>query len=210
MDFTTMETRVFDLVRDPGKVFVTSVMVKSWLNEAYLDIASRLRLVRDQTTGNTLAGNVIALPTSKEVLEIVSLRLATVDVAFVDDDTWNSWSDSAESPPTTLGRVFNGNIELYPTPTTGTAYVLRYVESPPELVAGADVPDLPTYLHWKLVHYARYLALLKDGDSDATNHLAKYELGLPDPPTGIVKIQPPPYGVSFAAGPFDVADAAHI
>lgn len=208
-----MESQVFNVLRDTATAFFDKEEVDTWLNEAQLDLATRLELLRYEWSGTT-TDNTVPLSdgtSTPAVVHILSLRLGTIDVSFVDDTTWNDYSDNARDAVVTIARVFNENIELYPTPTVGTAWKLRGVQEPLALTAPQDKPMLPHQFHPKMVNYARYQALLKDGSDRWQAYAAQYAENLPPPPLGFVKLMPEPFIFSFAPGPFDRdPEATHI
>lgn len=206
-DLTELRSRVRALLEDSAGNYIVDGEIDDWLNEAYLDISARERLLHAETSGTT-SGNSIALPST--FVSVISLRLGTTDVHFVDDDLWWAYSDEAADPDTTLGRVFNETIELYPTPTTGTAYKIRYVKKPTALSAGADVPAIPEELHKKLVFYATSRGKLKEGQEGMSDrYLAMYEEGL-SPLNSRSRVVPGPFNITMQAGPFDTSESAHI
>lgn len=190
------------MLRDESRSFVTNDDVLDWLNEAYFDLNARMRFLRSEALG-TASGD-ITFPADPAVLEILSLRLGTDDVDFVDDDVFNSWSDDGATPANTLGRVFERVIQLYPSPTASD-YTLRYVREPTQLVEDTDVPELPEHLQVKLIRYAQAQAFLKmDQSNEFTAFLGMYEQGLPPPPGVAKPINPGPLQVSYEKGPFDI------
>ncbi len=191
-------------VRDKGG-FITDNDWRDWFNEAYFDIASRTELFDQEATGVTLAGFTLPLPTSPELLEIRSLELgASDDVEFVAAEVWDSWKESGATLGHSLGRIFNELIELYPTPVTGTAYVLRYKKLPPRLVTSDDLHLLPTALERKLLEYAKGQAKMKQGELDAAaNWIALYETCLPPADNGRSRARPGPLTVTRELNVFD-------
>lgn len=208
---TQLIARVRTVLRDDAAVFVTDPDVTVWLNDAYTDLATRTDTIEGTFSGTT-AGATLALPPTgtSVVSRPTSLRLGLAgddDVVFVDDDVWNSWFDSGATPEFTLGRVYAHQIELYPTPTTGTAYTLRALLIPAPLAAGADVHLLPIQLERKLVLYAQAQAKLKLAeDTSAQEYLAMYEQGLPAVSIGTEQQNPGPFTLIPMAGPWDVSD----
>lgn len=209
---------VYRHIQDSQRAFVKEEDVQGWLNQALLDVDARLRFTRIEVTGTT-TGNTITLPVTAVgppatvgVVEPLSLRLGTDDVVFVSDDDWNDWSDSGDSPPSTLGRVFNGNIELYPTPGNATAYTFRYLAEPAPLVNHSDSPTLPKHMHPKLVAFAAAEACYQDGNLALGDRKhAEYLENLPSLPTGASKLIPGPLTVGWTPGPFDTdPQAVHI
>lgn len=203
---------VYRHLQDTSRAFIAEEDVQSWLNEAQLDAATRLRLLRGEKTGTTTASTIPLSIVAPDVLtEIQTLHIGGYEVLFVSDDEFDDYRDNGATPSVTIGRIFDGNIELYPAPTTGTAYVLRYVREPAAMVEHSDTSELPSQHHRKLVAFAASEALYQDGNFTlADRKKAEYERGLPDPPTGLIRLQPGPFSLSFAGGPFDTEDAKHL
>ncbi len=179
-----MRSRVRAVVRDSAGTFVTDGQIDDWINEAYLDIVARERLLVAESSstmgsaGTSVANGTVDFPA--DFISPLSLRLGTDDVEFVDDVTFWNRQDDASTPVNTLGRVFNDKIELYPKPTSGTAFRLRYVRKPTALSSGSDAPAIGEEYHRKLVDYAKAQALLKEGRElgVADRYRADYERDL--------------------------------
>lgn len=204
-DLNTLVERVRSHSRDDGGSFITDGDIVTWLNEAQTDISARTEVLQHETSGTT-SGTIPMPPgTSPEMVEILSLRLGTDDVEFVSDATWNSWKDLKDNPTNTLGRVFDKVIELYPTPTANTAYVLRYSKIPFELTQSSDEHELPLQFERKLVEFAVAQAKLKDSDPyEASLWLSRYEQGLPQVNTGSRLNFPGPMAFVPDPGPFEL------
>ena len=194
---------------DANSDFVSDAEIYDVLNEAQLDLASRLKCLTKRATSTT-SGNTITIPA--DYLDMLTLRLGTTDtVEWVDVTEWNAWSDGGETPRSTLGRIFNDTIYMYPTPTTGTAYVLDYYQLPAVMTTGTDEPEVNEALQLKMLDYARsYIAEKEKDYEQATYYKTRYEDGLPVVPGLTTNEAPGPIAMSFAAGPFDTADAKHI
>ena len=200
--------QVWSVLHDAGST-ITPDDIAAWVNEAQMDLASRLGLLHKKVTGTT-AGSTLGLPptpaTQEQVLEIKTLRLGTDDdVEFTDDDVFHSWKDSgASSLEHTIARVSEGVIEMFPTPATGTAYELRYEYLPNPLASDNDTSSLPHHLHPRLVHYARAMGAYKMSmDAAGDRFYALYSDGLPPPELGRDKLTPGPLMLSVEPGPFD-------
>jgi hypothetical protein len=204
-----MKNQVWSVVKDSGS-FITPDDIIGWVNEAQMDLAARLGLSQEEISSTTPAGFTIALPptpsSQDQVVKVTSLRLfPDDDVEFVASENWGAWKDEDGTPLHTIGRIYNGVIELYPTPNTGTAYELRYESLPPPLANDDDASTLPHHLHPRLVYYARAMALLKAGEMGAADRFQQmYENGLPAPDLGKAKLQPGPFTMTFEPGPWDL------
>jgi len=197
--------------RDAGGRFITQESILAWLNEAYIDLAARLSLFDEEVTATTDGGNTLAFPTDEELVEITDLTLGDDDhCTQVDSRTWQGWRDSAETPDNTIFRIFERQIELYPTPDTGTAVTLRYKRLPETLDENDDVHVLPSQLERKLVEYAVAQAKMQDGDSDgALFYMGLYEDGLPNPSVGREQFHVKPLRFTHELNLFDV-EGSHI
>lgn len=224
MNVSEMIRRTRTPLRDPGASAVPDDDIVDWLNDAYVDLASRLEVLVRTKTGTT-SGATLAIPdgsgTDPAAVRILSLTLGTDDqVEFTDAATWQSHKDGGTSPPRTLGRLGNdgASIELYPTPTTGTSYSMRYVWIPSGTGTGTkllddptDEPKLPKHLHRKMVIYAQAQGKLALGEYyDHDRLMALYEQGLPPPPVGKALIFIGPDSILPTPGPFDRPRSKHI
>ena len=214
MNLADLKRRVYAQLRDTAKAFASDTEVEDWLNDGYTDVAARLQVLQFEKSTVT-AQATITLPvqaTDPDPVEVLSLRFSDDDVVWVDDSTFNSWLDSAGSPPATLGRIWNNTIELYPAPVVGTAYKLRYSYLPPVLDSVADEPALAQHLHIKLVYYALAQAKMKFGELDeADRFLVLYEQNLPPPIRGIVTLRPSPLSLVPVGNVFDMdPEARHV
>jgi len=176
--------------------------ITRWLNQAQLDIAARTLTLQELASGTT-SDNTIPLPA--DFLEPITLRLGTEDdVEFVDDEVWFTYSDATATLSHTLARVWESDIEIYPTPEANTAYSLRYYKAPAQLAIAADVPQLAAEQHMRLVNYARAHAKYALGEFAAGDrYMAMFEAGLPPPRGSRAKLNPGPLTVSLEPGPFD-------
>jgi hypothetical protein len=200
MDLQTLEAQVYNVLRDAERAFFDKEEVDNWLNEGQLDLAVRLNLLQHEWTGTT-SDDVIDVP--EDLVSALSLRVDDAAVKFVDDETFNDFADAGDTPPVTIAREFAGVFQIYPGVTEATDYAIRGVQTPDTLVNPQDVPQLPAHLHPKLLHYARYQALMKEGSDRWQSYAALYSENLPPPPTGIVRLQPGPFQLVPAPGPFD-------
>jgi hypothetical protein len=188
MNFEQMQNRVYAVVRDEPKVFVLQSEVQDWLNEANVELARRLRVLRATAAGAT-AGSTIALPA--DFLEALTLDLAGKKVEFVQDPTMDARQGIGGTPGYTSARVFGNALEMFPTPPNGTAYTLRYVKAPATMSIATDVSDLPVSLHVKVVNYARAHAMYKMGEiANADRYMGLYEQGLPAAESVVVPRNP--------------------
>lgn len=176
--FNAMRERVFTVVRDTARTFVTEQDVDQWMREAMRDLSARLHINHASASGTVTSGNV-DLPV--DYVDLVSLAVDGVTDGYVDFDvdpeTFNLYVNQGSDPGVTIGRVFNRAIELYPEPANGTAYTLRYWNSVDDSLSNFN-PAIQT----RIVNYARAHALYKEKDFGAGDrYLSMYEDGLPGP-----------------------------
>lgn len=216
-----IQARVNTVVRDPSKVFVTDENVKDWVNEAQLDLASRLRVFIVENTGTVGGDADIDLPA--DFLEVRRLRLGSGApfnrVEMVSDDVFDSFVDRGATPKHTIGRFHAayisqaspGAIDLHPAPSSGTAYELRYYRSPDLLTGAGDISPLPAVLHVRLVRYAQAQACIKIREIEqAASYMGLYEQGLPPSPGSVDPHYSVPKQMHYERGPFDHSEARHL
>lgn len=180
---TTLQDEVFAALRDSERSFITTTMVTGWLNEAYFDLCTRLRIPESSTTGTTTASGTIALPAG--LVEVKHLIIDGDQPAWVDPDVYLSYQVPGESTPdsVTLYRIFNNTIETYPA-AESKAYTLEYIDSPTAVTDGTtSFTAIPAELNVRMVHYARAQAKLIEGEiTESQFYKGEYERGLPDLP----------------------------
>lgn len=209
---TELTARVRSFIPDSDGEYVADADIAKWVNEAYFDLADRMDVVSEEFTGTT-SGATLTLPPSGSavVKRVSSLRLDDSDVAFVDDVTFNGYVDATADPGFVLAREYDGTVEMFPTPDTGTDYVLRCYIVPGPLSAGNE-HELPIWAERKMVDFAVYRSFQKMGElGRGDSFLATYEQGLPSPSMGRDLEIPGPLTLNAIVGPFDLdVDAKHI
>lgn len=206
--FLQMIDNVYAVLRDTERVYVKVEEVQTWLNEAYLDICVRLGLTEESASGTTTATGTVALPA--DFVRLLAFYVDTEDsaqkerVEMVNDDIFLNWENSAYSPGTTIGRIFEGNIETYPA-VVSDGYTLEYIEKPIALAAAADTPVVPEELHIRLVNYARAHAKWKEGELEEGNlYWMLYLDNLPQAPDARERKTPGPITVVPQIGYWDL------
>lgn len=179
LDELIQRVRVFS--RDSGANYITDEMIMDWLNEAYTDLVARLKLFDEEVSTTTSGGNTLSFPTDEGLLQITSITLGTEDRAVpVDDASWESLTDQGDTPAQTVYRVYENQIEFYPTPASGTTVTLRYKSTPERLNSVTDSHELPAQLERKMLEYAKAQCRFADSDFDGGNNwLVLYEQSLP-------------------------------
>ena len=195
-----LRERVFTAMRaDPNRTQVTEADVDLWMQEALADLTTRLHLVQEEAT-LTFTDGAASLP--EDCTDLITLKFATDDIAeWVNEDVFNLMVEEAGNPATSVYRIFNGQVEVYPVPTNGATAEARFWTTTDTSLAG-----ITATLKTKIVNYARSHALLKIYEFDlADRYMAMYERGLPQPElrgqnrTGPLKLTP-------KAGPFETSD----
>lgn len=191
--FNEIRERVFTVVRDSSRTLVTETDVDLWMGEAIEDLTTRLHLGQEEKTGTT-SGNTIDIP--DDYVDLIWLKVTRSGsdndyVLWRDDDIYNSYAESGAAMGSTIGRVFNGNFEMYPTPDTGTAYTLRYWAS-----SSSSLANVRGSLRTRIVNYSRAHAKYKEGDMGAGDrYMELYERNLPAPDNMGPNRLPGPYSI---------------
>jgi len=181
-----MRQKVYNLLRDSERNFIAPEMVAGWLNMAQTDLCLRTKVMTKEATGATIV-STLALPT--DFVAPISFTLTDGDstnrVEFTNEDVFDSYQDTGNTPPRTLARIFNENIEIYPAASAGTSYALRYSYMPADLEDSTDVCVLPMGLQLKMVQYATAQAKYAEAEIDeADRYISEYERELPVPNIG--------------------------
>ena len=222
MNHAELLKATYSPLRDPSRTRVLQDDVTDYLNDAYVDLATRLEILVREKTGTV--GSGIPVPdgsgTDPAAIRVISLFLGSTPVYFTDDATWQSHLDSGSTPSRTLARIDEDSniIELYPEPEASTAYTLKYSWFPSGtgsttklLDDPTDKPALPQHLHRKLVYYAQAEAYEALGEDEAAVRARqKFEQGLPEPKLGRALIAPGPDSLLVMPGPFDRSTSRHI
>ena len=184
------EARVFQVLRDASKRFITGDMVEDWLNEAQRDISRRLRQ-----------------PVEERVLTFVDGQTA------LDEDVTSVLSIEGGVQFTIADQQFQGTFVTGGTLRSsevgdGDATVtVSFI--PPDLDAPQDESVLPVWAHDKMVDYARAQGLfLEREDVRGDFYMARYEADLPPASGDSVRQNPGPLVIGYEPTPWD-RDASH-
>lgn len=176
-----MRNCVYRGLRDDDRQMITPGDADFYINEGYVDLCTRLRLVKVQFSGTTTAQGTIPFPT--DYVELDTIAIGTQNLQEATDAVFDSYRIPGGVPPLTLYRFFQTNIETYPVQAS-TAYTIRYAARPPKLAADTDVfTYLPPEMEIRVCRYARAEALHTMGeDTQGARNMDIYLRGLPDLP----------------------------
>lgn len=129
----------------------SSTLIKQFINDAQREVfnTKQLRFMETSTTFSTVAGSdeLGTEPTNMQVpidlciTSPVSYGTKLNFRSYTEVDQWQPISLAVGTP--TDWYEFGGNIKLYPTPDQVYTITLRYLKTPTELSADADVPQIP-------------------------------------------------------------------
>src|SRR5688572_26825850 len=108
MDLNALLKATYSVIRDSPRELVSQDDMIDALNDAYVDLAVRLEVLKRETAGTTSGGTVPIPDGTGEppaCIRIFALRLADGPVDFTNDATWFSHFDGDSSPRRTLARV---------------------------------------------------------------------------------------------------------
>lgn len=199
-----LKESVFDFLRDTERIFITEEAVTRWLNEAYSDLNSRLRLRQEAVLGTADADGLVVPPAG--FLEPISLWFGDIPVQMVDDTVFESYREPGilylESD-VILCRFFGNQFETYPA-QIDEDYKLRYVATVEALVDDSDQPTaLTPELCVRLRKYALAEAWTKEGDAQlSAAAMSEYLEGLPGRTRLMHRMRPGPVNLIPAPGPF--------
>ncbi len=195
--------KVYSGLREDLRSFVTKQAIVDFLNEGYMDLALRLRLVHKTDAGTTTSTGTIPFPA--DYFETQNLEIGSLDLGEVSDGVFESWKVPGDFPGgVTLFRYFGTNIETYPA-AVSTAYTHRYHARPPLLTADSDVfTYLPPELEQRLISYARgQCHYLQDEPDIGDRYMGLYQTGLPSVPRVSGRWGKGPRTLVPAASPFE-------
>lgn len=198
--FSKMKASVYSVLRDSEKTFVADAQVGEWLNEAYLDLCSRLRIYRKEQSGTLDSNGKVAKPANYLELQFMAIKPSNADryseLTFVDDFVFNSYELNGVIPSTPIARVFDGHIETYPA-QAGALYKMRYAAKPTPLDKAGDEPGIPEELHIRMVNYARAHAKYQEGEGgEGDRYYMLYTEGLPSATLGVIGERPGPLNIT--------------
>lgn len=168
-------------LRDDDGEFITSGDADFYINEGYVDLCTRLRLLKVEFSGTTTSTGTIPFPT--DYVELTTIQIGTQSLQEATDAVFDSYRVNSGVPPITFYRMFRTNIETYPVQAS-KAYTIRYVARPPKLASDTDVfTHLPQELEIRVCRYARAEAnFLMGDDAQGQRNMDVYLRGLPDLP----------------------------
>lgn len=199
MNLEEMKRRVYSVLRDSEKAFIIDEDVEDWLNEAYLDIVSRIGLLHAEASGTTSASGTFTLPA--DFLRVDGpggFTLATDDPDVFDSpqparqDIFQSYKLNNLTPGVPIYMIKGDTVYTWPEADT-VAYTFSYIYKPVALATQEDEPALPEELHTKLVNYARGHGKMKEGEhAEATFYLGLFYEGLPPTTPDTMRENPGP------------------
>ena len=152
---------------------VNRARVKNWINEAQFQIAREVEGPEFQVNYQlTMVSGTFSYPLPADLARIqdvvyplLSTRLRPVDIQNFD----MAAVAQVSGPPATY-TLDQGNLFLFPNPSTADQLTVRYIQVPATLVNDTDVPQLtPNYLHL-LVDYAVQRAFEGEDDYEAAQY----------------------------------------
>lgn len=175
-------TRVRKQFGDEGAVLVTDADIIRWVNDAQLEIATKVDVLQGSATAATIANTAdYTFPTT--YLRIHSIkwngrRLREINLQQAEELVPNK--DDASTYPVgepqyywVWGNVFT----LYPAPSASVAQGLRvfYIKQPTAVTAVGDTPELPVKYHPRIVEYCMAQAAeLDENDNRYANKINQF------------------------------------
>lgn len=182
MTLTEMQTEFYELIQETSSdTDFPAATVTKWLNHAVeragMEALYYEKAVSLATTNGT---RTVALPSDFIVMKDLSYTASsiTIEVAPVRYPI-------LQLDYTTVGRpefysIRNSTLYFDPIPsTTATTLTGFYIAKETALASGSDTLAMPGEFHGYMVHYAVYLSLLSDGQTEqALPHLQEYNEGV--------------------------------
>lgn len=181
MTLTTMSTAFWEFIQESSSdTDFPQATVTSWLNMAIERAGMEALYYEKPVSLSTVNGTrTVALPsdfivmkdlnyTATTTSEVMPVRFPIIQLDY-----------------TTVGRpefysIRNSTLYFDPIPSTTAASLGGfYIAKETALSSGSDSPAMPAEFHGYMVHYAVYLSLLSDGQTEqALPHLQEYNEGV--------------------------------
>jgi len=209
-DVQFTDDEIFTSYEDAGSTSLEPRLGRVWDEQVELypepadATAYTLRGIRKPArlvSGETAATKTVSAATA-------SAEVATFTTSTAHGYSIGDWIDVAGVTP----AGYNGAWQVASVPLT-TTFTAHIGTSPSALsVAGTaektDVPEIAEELHYKIVAYARWQALLKfDETRQAEFYMAQYLEGLPSAPTARARTMPGPLALIPQTSPFQEGDS---
>lgn len=169
--FLQLRTRASIRFGDAAFALVTDATWKNYINETYRRVISEEALFPNREIETTTLASValtraIALPTDSTRVLSVHDHTNFVKLEPIEGvaEHLRLYATQTEDGVPVSYRVRNGNLLLYPLPTSIYTYWVEYLGRPADLSADADLPAFPSQYHDILVEGALADAYADDGN----------------------------------------------
>lgn len=182
MNLSDIKNRVKRQFGDESSAQITDADIIRWANDAMIDIALKNNCLETKATANLVASQQeYDLPA--DILRLQSVRyngnrLKVMSMQELDELVGDSSTGAGDPVAYTL---YANKIMLYPTPDSSVADGLSiyYNKTPTQLANDADIPELPTGYHPRIVEFCLTMAYELDEDWQAAgNKAAQFVDGL--------------------------------
>jgi hypothetical protein len=169
---------------DENQSNITNTQITRWLNEGYLRAVAKLKrsgtpntISTYNVTGATVTLNTTTLAVKRaRFYDSVAGKWEHLDIRdrewFLDNYP-DYENDTSGKPVILVHEAGHNDVRLHPSPSAAyqASSVLKVdsVDSPTEMSAGSDTPDLPDSLHMALPHFAAYRGYDFIADKDNAN-----------------------------------------
>lgn len=158
----------------------TSAELSAVINDANLDVCMDVDGIPATGSVYTVAGT-FQYPLSPAYMapNLLNIRAIYYDnfrvyQASADDDQWNYGDNKISGQPTKY-RIWNGIIELDPTPDTANELRIEHWKKPALLQNNGDLPEIDTQYHMAIVYLAcAYLTIKDEKELKYNTFYAKY------------------------------------
>jgi hypothetical protein len=179
-------TRVKKQYGDEAGLIITDADIIRWVNDAQLEIASRVDVLQGSATASALA-SVADYTFPVTYLRIHSIKwrgkrlrelnLQQAEELIPEKDNTSTYPVGEPQYYWVWGNVFT----LYPMPQLTEAAALRvfYIRTPVAVTAVGDTPELPVKYHPRIVEYCMAQAAeLDENDQRYNNKISQFTQGI--------------------------------
>lgn len=169
MDVSEIITRVKRQFGDEVGSQVTDADIIRWINDAQRDIAVNNQLFQTRATAG-VAANQSTYTLPPDILTIHSVRFGTRKLQGISmQEAEIEIPDTGETGEPQKFWIWGGNVSLYPTPGTSDTddLLIFYTRQPAPITTTADVLELPSHYHNRVVEYCLQQAYELDENWEA-------------------------------------------
>lgn len=187
MNVSDIKARIKRVFGDESAVQLTDDDIVRWINDAQKEIAQQNDEVLETIATTASVSNQAEYTLPPDILRLRSVRYGNLKLKGLSLQEADQQITNYENPASyrtgtpEVFWIYANRITLYPTPNTSDPSNLKfyYTRIPAEVAVDADIPELHTKYHLRIVEYVLQQAYEMDEDWAASgNKSAQFVQGL--------------------------------